>query len=136
MVFTYFAVPAEFHKRVLMIGILGALLLRAVMILIGAWLIARFHWVLYVFGAFLVFTGAKMLLVDVYKIPVAWSLAFTFSVLTSTMVLSLRIPSRGRPVGACPFRASRASESRHAGSRWRTRATPSLALSVGPRRPR
>jgi tellurite resistance protein TerC len=60
MVFTYFAVPAEFQKRVLMIGILGALVLRAVMILIGAWLIARFHWILYLFGAFLVFTGVKM----------------------------------------------------------------------------
>ena len=60
LIFTYFAVPAEFQKRSLMIGILGALLLRAVMILIGAWMIARFHWVLYVFGAFLVFTGLKM----------------------------------------------------------------------------
>jgi tellurite resistance protein TerC len=60
MIFTYFAVPAEFQKRSLMIGILGALLLRAVMILVGAWMIARFHWVLYVFGAFLVFTGVKM----------------------------------------------------------------------------
>jgi tellurite resistance protein TerC len=60
MLFTYFAVPAEFQKRVLMIGILGALVLRAVMILIGAWLISQFHWILYVFGAFLVFTGVKM----------------------------------------------------------------------------
>jgi tellurite resistance protein TerC len=60
MLFTYFAVPAEFQKRVLMFGILGALVLRAGMILIGAWLIAQFHWVLYVFGAFLVFTGVKM----------------------------------------------------------------------------
>jgi tellurite resistance protein TerC len=60
MVFTYFAVPAEYQKRVLMFGILGALLLRAVMILVGAWLIAQFHWILYVFGAFLVFTGIKM----------------------------------------------------------------------------
>jgi tellurite resistance protein TerC len=60
MLFTYFAVPPEFQKRVLMIGILGALVLRAVMILAGAWLIAEFHWILYVFGAFLVFTGIKM----------------------------------------------------------------------------
>jgi tellurite resistance protein TerC len=60
MVFTYFAVPAEFQKRVLMFGILGALVLRAGMILIGAWLIQQFHWVLYLFGAFLVFTGVKM----------------------------------------------------------------------------
>ncbi len=60
MLFTYFAVPPEFQKRVLMIGILGALILRAIMILIGAWLISQFHWVMYVFGAFLVFTGVKM----------------------------------------------------------------------------
>ena len=60
MIFTYFAVPAEFQKRVLMIGILGALVLRAVMILVGAWLLARFHWLLYVFGAFLLITGIKM----------------------------------------------------------------------------
>jgi tellurite resistance protein TerC len=60
MLFTYFAVPNEFQKRVLMIGILGALVLRAVMIFIGAWAISQFHWILYVFGAFLVFTGIKM----------------------------------------------------------------------------
>src|SRR5690606_26278132 len=60
MIFTYFAVPAEFQKRVLMLGILGALLLRGILILIGAWLIAQFHWILYLFGAFLLFTGAKM----------------------------------------------------------------------------
>ena len=60
MLFTYFAVPAEFQKRVLMIGILGALVLRAGMILVGAWLIQQFDWILYIFGAFLVFTGVKM----------------------------------------------------------------------------
>jgi tellurite resistance protein TerC len=60
MVFTYFAVPAEFQKRVLMIGILGALVLRAGMILVGAWLLEQFHWLLYVFGAFLLLTGIKM----------------------------------------------------------------------------
>ncbi len=60
MLFTYFAVPAEFQKKVLMLGILGALVLRAIMILIGAWLITQFHWVMYIFGAFLVFTGVKM----------------------------------------------------------------------------
>jgi tellurite resistance protein TerC len=227
MVFTYFAVPAEFQKRVLMIGILGALVLRAVMILLGAWLITQFHWILYIFGAFLVFTGAKMwwaagqepdleanpalkwlrgrlkiapdydgerftttidgvryftplfvvialigivdiifavdsipaifaittdpfivltsnvfailglramyfllagmherfhllsyglaivlvfigmkmLLVDIYKIPVAWSLVFTVVVLAATMILSLRIPARGATAGAYPFSA-------------------------------
>ncbi len=231
MLFTYFAVPAEFQKRALMIGIIGALILRAVMILIGAWLIARFHWVLYVFGAFLVFTGmkmwwaadkepnldenpllrwinrkfrisatydgerffttangvrmatpllvvilligivdvifavdsipaifaitrdpfivltsnvfailglramyfllagmhekfhllsyglaivlafigTKMLLIDIYPIPVAWSLLFTTIVLAATMVLSVRIPKRGAQRGAYPFAAKRAS---------------------------
>jgi tellurite resistance protein TerC len=60
MIFTYFAVPAEFQKRALAIGVLGAIVLRAVMIIIGAWLIAKFHWILYFFGAFLVYTGWKM----------------------------------------------------------------------------
>ena len=60
MIFTYFAVPPEFQKRVLMIGIIGAIVLRTVMILAGSWLISEFHWVLYVFGAFLVLTGIKM----------------------------------------------------------------------------
>ncbi|WP_425261826.1 TerC family protein [Rubrivivax sp. RP6-9] len=60
MIFTYFAVPPEFQKRVLMIGIVGAIVLRTVMILVGSWLIAEFHWVLYLFGAFLVVTGIKM----------------------------------------------------------------------------
>jgi tellurite resistance protein TerC len=60
MLFTFFGVPSEFQKRVLMIGILLALVLRAIMILIGAWLISQFHWVMYLFGAFLVFTGVKM----------------------------------------------------------------------------
>lgn len=60
MLFTYFGVPTAFQKRVLMIGILGALVLRAIMIVLGAWLITQFHWVLYLFGAFLVLTGIKM----------------------------------------------------------------------------
>ncbi len=60
MIFTYFAVPPEFQKRVLMIGIVGAIVLRTVMILIGSWLIAQFHWMLYLFGAFLLLTGIKM----------------------------------------------------------------------------
>jgi len=229
MVFTYFAVPVEFQKRVLMIGILGALVLRALMILVGAWLIAHFHWVLYLFGAFLVFTGikmwwatgqepdleanpalkfirrrmritpdydgekfftvrdgarvatplfvvivligivdivfavdsipaifaitmdpfivltsnvfailglramyfmlagmherfhllsyglaivlvfigTKMLLIDLYKIPVAWSLGFTVVVLAATMLLSLRIPPSGKPRAAYPFASKR-----------------------------
>ena len=60
MIFTYFSVPPEYQKRVLMIGIIGAIVLRTVMILAGSWLIAEFHWVLYVFGVFLILTGVKM----------------------------------------------------------------------------
>ncbi len=60
LIFTYFAVPPAFQKRVLMIGIIGAIVLRTVMILVGGWLLANFHWVLYVFGAFLILTGIKM----------------------------------------------------------------------------
>ena len=234
MVFTYFAVPPEFQKRVLMIGILGALVLRAAMILVGAWLIAQFHWILYLFGAFLVFTGikmwwaagqepdlegnpalkwvrsrmkiapgydgekfftvvdgvrmatplfvvilligivdvifavdsipaifaittdpfivltsnvfailglramyfllagmherfhllsyglaivlvfigTKMLLIDLYKIPVAWSLGFTVAVLAATMLLSLRIAPSGKGGGAYPFAARPRDDSR------------------------
>ena len=60
MIFTYFAVPSSFQKRVLMIGIVGAIVLRTVMILAGGWLMSEFHWVLYVFGVFLILTGIKM----------------------------------------------------------------------------
>ena len=60
MIFTYFAVPEQFQKRALVVGIIGAIVLRAALILAGAWLLATFHWLLYVFGAFLVLTGVKM----------------------------------------------------------------------------
>ncbi len=62
VIFTYFAVPQELHHRVLFWGILGALVMRAVFILAGAALIQSFHWIIYVFGAFLIFTGAKLFL--------------------------------------------------------------------------
>ncbi len=61
MIFGYFAVPLELQRRVLQYGVLGAIVLRAIMVFLGAWLIAQFHWVLYLFGTFLVFTGIKML---------------------------------------------------------------------------
>lgn len=61
MVFNYFAVPAEQRQRALMLGVLGAIVLRGILILVGAALVARFHWILYLFGLFLVLTGAKML---------------------------------------------------------------------------
>lgn len=61
MLFSYFAVPPEHQRRVLLYGVLGAIIMRAAMILLGTVLIAKFHWILYVFGAFLVITGIKML---------------------------------------------------------------------------
>ena len=60
MLFTYFAVPEEQRQRVLVIGILGAIVLRAILIFVGAALLAKFHWLLYLFGAFLLLTGIKM----------------------------------------------------------------------------
>ncbi len=62
MLFSYFSVPIEYQKRVLVYGVMGAIVLRALMILVGAWLITQFHWVLYLFGAFLLITGIKMFL--------------------------------------------------------------------------
>jgi len=75
MIFSFFAVPEIHQRRVLIYGVLGAVVLRAVMILAGAWLVQQFHWVLYLFGAFLVITGFKMLIfadkaADLAKNPV------------------------------------------------------------------
>ena len=61
MIFTAFRVPPVLQREAIVIGIIGAIILRVIMILIGAWLIAKFHWILYVFGAFLLITGIKML---------------------------------------------------------------------------
>jgi len=62
LVFAYFKVEPRFQHRVLFWGIIGAVLMRAVFILVGVGVIQRFHWVLYVFGVFLVYTGIKMAL--------------------------------------------------------------------------
>ena len=64
LIFTYFRVPAQYQHRVLFWGIFGALIMRGVMIGAGAFLIERFDWVIYVFGAFLVFTGIRMAMQD------------------------------------------------------------------------
>ena len=61
MLFSFFAVPPELQKRVLIYGVLGAIVMRTGMIFAGAWLISQFHWVLYLFGAFLLATGVKMM---------------------------------------------------------------------------
>ncbi len=75
MLFSYFAVPEVERQKVLIIGVLGAIVLRAIMIFAGAFLLTKFHWLLYVFGLFLLLTGIKMLLTagkapDLEKNPV------------------------------------------------------------------
>ena len=75
MLFTFFGVQPQYQRRVLILGVILAIVLRAIMILIGAWLIAKFHWILYVFGAILLITGVKMLLMaeadpDIKKNPI------------------------------------------------------------------
>jgi tellurite resistance protein TerC len=60
MLFSFFAIPMELQKRVLIYGVIGAIVMRTIMIFAGVWLIAKFHWLLYVFGAFLLITGIKM----------------------------------------------------------------------------
>ena len=62
VIFGYFAVPAEYQRRVLLYGVLGAIVMRTVMIIAGAWLISEFHWILYLFGLLLLATGIKMLI--------------------------------------------------------------------------
>lgn len=64
LLFSYFKVPAEYQHKVLFWGVLGALILRAILIVLGVVLITKFSWVIYVFGAFLVFTGFKMAFQD------------------------------------------------------------------------
>ncbi|MFP1919756.1 TerC family protein [Lonsdalea quercina] len=60
MLFSYFAIPAQYQRRVLIFGVLGAIVLRTVMVFAGSWLVTQFQWLLYIFGAFLLFTGVKM----------------------------------------------------------------------------
>src|SRR5579872_543492 len=60
MIFNFFVVPEEYQRRVLLYGVLGAIVMRFIMIFAGVWMINQFHWVLYLFGIFLVYTGIKM----------------------------------------------------------------------------
>jgi tellurite resistance protein TerC len=62
LIFTYFRVPPQYQHRVLFWGVLGALVMRAILIALGVSLIQRFHWVIYIFGAFLILTGVRMAL--------------------------------------------------------------------------
>ncbi len=75
LVFSFFAVPSKYQHRVLFWGILGVIFLRGIMIGLGATLIERFHWILFIFAAFLIFSGVKMLFIhddkpDIGKNPV------------------------------------------------------------------
>lgn len=85
MLFTFFGVQPQHQRRVLILGVVLAIVLRAIMILIGAWLIAKFHWILYVFGAILLITGVKMLLMaeaepDINKNPILRFMRRHFSI--------------------------------------------------------
>ena len=62
MIFAFFKVPAEYQRRVLLYGVFGAIILRTIMVFLGAALVKGFDWILYVFGAFLLFTGLKLML--------------------------------------------------------------------------
>ena len=68
LIFSYFKVPAKFQHRVLFWGVMGALVMRLTMIFIGSALIERFHWIIYIFGAFLIYTGIKMFKQDEIEI--------------------------------------------------------------------
>ena len=61
LIFSAFQVPVQYQRRVLIYGVLGAIVMRAVMIMAGAWVVSEFSWVLYLFGAFLLITGMRML---------------------------------------------------------------------------
>ncbi|MGE3920917.1 MAG: TerC family protein, partial [Gammaproteobacteria bacterium] len=67
MIFNYFIVPEEYQRRVLLYGVLFAIFARLIFILFGVWLISHFHWVVYIFGLFLLFTGIKMLIMAEHK---------------------------------------------------------------------
>jgi tellurite resistance protein TerC len=62
LIFSYFKIPAEYQHRVLLFGVLGAIALRAIMVALGAVLVSRFEWVLYLFGVFLLYSGIKLML--------------------------------------------------------------------------
>lgn len=62
LIFSAFQVPVEYQRRVLVYGVLGAIIMRIIMILIGSWAVKEFSWILYLFGVFLVITGVRMLM--------------------------------------------------------------------------
>lgn len=62
LVFSFFKLPTQYHHRVLFWGVLGALIMRGILILVGASLLERFEWIIYIFGAFLIYTGIRLAL--------------------------------------------------------------------------
>ncbi|MFN9473199.1 TerC family protein [Acidovorax sp.] len=78
LIFSFFAIPRQYQHRVLFWGILGVIVLRAIMIALGATLVSQFSWVLYLFGAFLVFTGVKMWVIADHVPDIAQNPLFKF----------------------------------------------------------
>jgi tellurite resistance protein TerC len=79
MLFTAFQVPAEYQRRVLLYGVLGAIVMRAIMIMAGSWVVREYSWVLYIFGFFLVVTGIRMMFMaeHVPQLEKNWVLRFS-----------------------------------------------------------
>jgi tellurite resistance protein TerC len=78
LIFSYFAIPRQYQHRVLFWGILGVIVLRGIMIGLGATLVAQYSWILYIFAAFLIFTGIKMLVTDDQHIDISQNPALRF----------------------------------------------------------
>jgi tellurite resistance protein TerC len=109
IVFAVDSIPAIFAITtdpfiVLTSNVFAILGLRAMYFLLAN-MHEKFHLLSYGLAIVLVFIGTKMLLIDIYKIPVVWSLGFTVTVLALTMILSLRIPPSGKGGSAYPFAA-------------------------------
>ncbi len=116
VIFAVDSIPAIFAITtdpfiVLTSNVFAILGLRAMYFLLAG-MHERFHLLSYGLAIVLVLIGLKMLLVDVYKVPVAWSLGMTVAVLAATMLLSLRVPPAGGVRGAYPFPAKRKDRAR------------------------
>jgi tellurite resistance protein TerC len=114
IVFAVDSIPAIFAITtdpfiVLTSNVFAILGLRAMYFLLAG-MHERFHLLSYGLALVLLFIGTKMLLIDIYKIPVSWSLSFTVLVLAATMVLSLMIPPRGKVQSAYPFASKQGDE--------------------------
>ncbi len=79
MLFSAFHVPAEYQRRVLLFGVLGAIVMRGIMIMAGSWVVKEYSWVLYIFGVFLLFTGIRMLFMAEHKPDLEKNLVLRFA---------------------------------------------------------